>query len=161
MCRILACPIWFDPLVTPAKVLPAVIANCNLVLSINEEQNSIIPRIVQVFFKVFVGLVSGSTSNDLWSHTIGNDFLKVFAECYAARSYGSLLVTAAFNIDLRAHQRVPPISPFRQRSPSEYSFSHFDSSLICSRRKMVAPSRFSQTITDSAVSVNSSTNSSE
>src|SRR5205823_8232464 len=59
------------------------------------------------------------------------------------------------------HQRLPPISPLRQSSPSEYFSSHTERSGRLRRTKLDAAPCFSQTTTDSGHEVNSSMSSAE
>ncbi len=77
--------------------------------------------------------------------------------------FGLLLscVATTLNIYFHPHHLLPPISPFDQSSPSLYLFSQglrFSSS---NRRRRVSPSSFSQTITDSGISVSASMSMSE
>lgn len=65
-------------------------------------------------------------------------------------------VTTTLNIYLHPHHLLPPISPFDQSSPSLYLFNQGLRSSRSNRRRWVAPSRFSQTITDSGTSVRAS-----
>ena len=70
-------------------------------------------------------------------------------------------VAATLNIYLHPHHLLPPISPFDHSSPSLYLFSQGLRSSLSNRRRRVAPSRFSQTITDSGTSVKASMSVSE
>ena len=70
-------------------------------------------------------------------------------------------VTTTLNIYPHPHHLLPPISPFDQSCPSLYLFSQGLRSSLSNRRRHVAPSRFSQTITDSGTSVSASMSVSE
>ena len=76
---------------------------------------------------------------------------------------GLLLSCAAatLNIYLHPYHLLPPISPFDQSSPSLYLFSQGLRFSLSNRRRRVAPSRFSQMITDSGMSVSASMSVSE
>jgi len=79
----------------------------------------------------------------------------------AALGAERLRVSSSLDIESPAHQRVPPISPRVQRSPSLYFFNHGSRSVLLRRVRRVAPSCFSQTIIASGTSVRASTRMSE
>src|SRR5580693_6758697 len=85
-----------------------------------------------------------------------NDLRKILGKTLSAQGIDSILSSPALNVNLDAHQRLPPSSPFRQSSPRVYFPTHSDSSSLSNLRRDVAPPFFSHTTTDPGSSENSS-----
>ena len=150
---------WPVPAITILEMLPRRVCRYRT-LGIDKEDRYCF-RFLVTSLKVIEGYGTRAAGDNFGHVSRESCFLDKLGEGLA--QFGLLLssVAATFNIYFHPHHLLPPISPFDQSSPSLYLFNQGLRLSLSNRRRYVAPSRFSQTITDSGRSVSASMSMSE
>jgi hypothetical protein len=88
-------------------------------LRIHEEDNEVTRLLAPSLAKVSECLITAAAGMDAESAGRKTNLLEELTKPPTASggSIGVFVVTAAVDIDADTHQRLPPISPFRQRCP--------------------------------------------
>lgn len=112
-------------------------------------------------FEIFEGLVPATTGGQPRHFPAVTHVFEQLVEALTKADLDFFGIPAAFDVDVAAHQRVPPICPRVQSWPRRYRSSHSASSAPFSRSIRVFPCSLEQTTTTSGVSVIASTRMSE
>ncbi len=144
------------------QVRPWVGAFRNRTLAVDEKhEECVVAGSVQRRAEVIVRLPPTATGDHARQPALQPGGLESHLERLAAFCLQRPTSAAAFHVHPRAHQRLPPSSPFIHNSPRLYRASHWVNSSLSSRRSSVLPACFSQMTTHSGSSVNASTRTSE